>query len=98
MPEARLARTREAYRAFERTVTYFPAWPERTREPDPLALRERTIHDLGRRGFVAIEREIVRCPRCAHACGNVVDVERQITVSCQYCGYKEGETLTPLDT
>lgn len=37
--------------------------------------------------------EIVKCPRCSHACGNTIDRETGKTLHCQYCNYPRAEMI-----
>ncbi len=37
--------------------------------------------------------DLILCPQCQHACGNRVDYTTRRTISCQYCGYHDGDAV-----
>lgn len=41
---------------------------------------------------------IVKCPRCGHATGNMVNEETSETIQCQYCGYPRPPEVADLRT
>ncbi len=38
--------------------------------------------------------DLIRCPRCDHAAGNIVDYDTRQTLSCQYCEYPKPPLLS----